>query len=352
MASKAEWSFQNFEKNLVQVCKTQKVPRIFCFFGEEGFLVQWLKKRLVSALLDDSTRDFNLNEFSGDDAEGMRIRDAMETLPMMAQFRVVVVQRADLLKERDWELLDTVLSNPPDGLVVCLTAEKIDRRKKVIKQMADHGVFIECKRPYDNQLPEWVSYIAASHAVQIEWDAARLLVETSGGQLFELDSEIQKLKNYIVPRTQIQKEDVQKTASSSRIESVFEFTDAVGRNDRVAALSSLARLLDQGQNEIGVIALTARHVRILRLAIEASKEGLSGPKLAARLGVSPYFVKNYLEQSRCWNLKKVEATLEALLDTDRALKTSSIDGAIWLENLILRVTGSEVELKARRSVSV
>lgn len=351
MALKPEWSFQNFEKNLAQSIKAQRVPKVFCFFGEEAFLVQWMKKKLIANLVDDSTRDFNLNEFSGDDIDSVRVRNAMETLPMMAPYRLVVVQRVDLLKEKDWDLLDPVLSSPPDGLVICVTAEKIDRRKKVFKQLNEGGVAIECRRPYDNQLPDWVAFIASANGLQIDWETSRLLVEIVGGQLFELESEVQKLKNFISPRLRIEKEDVQKSASSARIESVFEFTDAVGRNDRLGALSSLARLLEQGQNEIGVVALTARHVRILRAAIEASREGLSGPKLAARLGVSPYFVKNYLEQSRKWSLKKVDATLEALLDTDRALKTSSIDGAIWLENLILRVTGIDQESIIRRSVS-
>jgi DNA polymerase-3 subunit delta len=98
----------------------------------------------------------------------------------------------------------------------------------------------------------------------------------------------------------------------------------------------LANLLDHGQNEVGVLALISRHVRILKLVADGLREGLSGPKLASRAGVSPYFLKSYVDQARAWSDRKIEHTFQALVDTDRALKSSPVASHIWLENFVVQ----------------
>ena len=151
----------------------------------------------------------------------------------------------------------------------------------------------------------------------------------------DLNAELLKLSQYLGDRNEVTTEDIVKVVSHVKMDSVFELTDAIGSNDRARALVNLANLLDQGQNEVGVLSLIGRHVRILQLVNDGIKEGLSGQRLSARAGVSPFFLKQYVEQSRYWNRGKIERTFRALLDTDRALKSSPVSSGIWLENFIV-----------------
>lgn len=295
-------------------------------------------------------RDFNLSTFDAMDSAPDLVRDALETLPMMAPNRVVVLKNAQQFSDKQWEILIPFLEKPLQGAVLVCLASKIDKRKRYWKRLLDTGVSLECKRPYENQIPEWIDFLSSRHAVKFDSEAAATLQQIVGSNLSDLDSEIRKLAIYCGGRSPrageasnkkapllVDTDDVMKVVSHVRIETVFDFADAVGSSDRARALDCLANLLDQGQNEIGIIALVARHVRLLQATSEGVREGLSGQRLAARVGVSPFFVRSYADQARHWSSRKIDQTLEALYDTDKALKTSPIVSHIWLENFILRV---------------
>ncbi len=340
----SDWTYNRLSQSL----KRGEFAPLYSLFGEENFLADRAKEEIIEAIVPEGMRDFNLNVFDAADCDVARVRDALETLPMMSPNRLVVLTNADKLKDKEWEILQPLIENPHAGTVLVVTATKVDKRKKNWKRLLEYGVALECKRPYENQIPEWIDFLSARHAVKFNEEAASALQQIVGSNLSDLDGEIRKISIYCGGKNSsggarkivnASVEDVTKVASPVKIESVFDFAEAVGRNDRARALVCLANLLDQGQNEIGIIALVARHVRILRSMIEGLREGLSGARLASKAGVSPFFVREYTEQARLWTPTKVDQTLEALFDTDRALKTSPVVSHIWLESFIVRVCG-------------
>ena len=345
MAS-SDWTYNR----LTQTLKKREFASLYLLFGEESFLTERAKDEIVDAIIPEGLRDFNLNIFDAVDCDIARVRDALKTLPMMSPQRLVVLTNAHQLKDKEWETLQPLLDSPHRGTVLVCVSLKVDRRKKHWKRLLESGVALECKRPYENQIPEWISFLSQRHAVQFDEDSSSALQQVVGSNLSDLDGEIRKISIFCGGKSaggkgsardvvRVSVDDVMKVASRVKIESVFDFADAVGRNDRARALYCLANLLDQGQNEVGIIALVARHVRILRTMIEGLREGLSGPRLASKAGVSPYFVRDYTDQARLWTPTKIDQTLEALFDTDRALKTSPVVSHIWLENFIVRVCG-------------
>lgn len=326
------WTPQSLEDSLAR----EEVYPLYVFYGDETFLVDESLAKLEKLALGDGLRDFNFNVFYGDDADGSRIRDAVETLPMMATNRVVVVKEAQDLSEADWEMMGPVLENPVDSSVLIFVATKIDKRKKHIKRAMETGVVVEFKRPFDNQIPEWIGHIARKQGVKMDREAAALMHQLVGSNLSDINMEMQKLASFLGERKQAEPDDILKAVSRVKVESVFDLTDAIGSHDRARALVCLANLLDHGQNEVGVLALVSRHVRILKLVNEGLREGLSGQRLSARAGVPPFFLKQYVEQSRYWSAQKIEQTFVALLDTDRALKSSPVASHIWLESFIVQ----------------
>jgi DNA polymerase-3 subunit delta len=87
---------------------------------------------------------------------------------------------------------------------------------------------------------------------------------------------------------------------------------------------------------VGVVSLIHRQIRILSAIYEGKKAGMNGARLAQKVGVPEFFMKQYLEQSRQWDKEKLVSAVRALQETDRALKSSPVASHIWLENFILR----------------
>jgi len=220
--------------------------------------------------------------------------------------------------------------------VLVLFSDKIDKRKKTIKTLLDHATCVEFKKPYPNQFPQWISYFCKGQNLKISTEAIHRLHRLVGNNLTELESQIFRIQDYLGAKTEIELSDVNTVVSASREESVFDFTDALGKKDRVSALEQLVNLLDQGQSEQSIIALVARHMRILLTVRAGLDQGIGGAKLAGLAGVAPYFIENYCDQARLWSIAKIEDSLVVLHETDKALKSSPLSSHIWLENLVLK----------------
>lgn len=337
MSESASWTSQK----LIDSIRKGQVYPLYYLYGDETFLIDDALSELQVTALGDGLRDFNLNVYYGSDIDVSQIRDAVETLPMMAQVRVVVVKEAQALSDKEWDQLMPLVEEPvPTTAFICV-ASKIDKRKKHIKRFIERGVVVEFKRPFDNQIPEWIQAIAKRHGLKLDRDAVDLVQDLVGANLQDINAELQKLAQYVGgpgggALKPVGADQVLQVVSRLKIDSVFDLTDAIGHNDRARALYCLASLLDHGQNEVGVLALISRHVRILKLISDGMREGLSGQRLSSRAGVAPYFLKSYMEQARHWSDRKIEHTFQALLDTDRALKSSPVASHIWLENFIVR----------------
>lgn len=309
---------------------------LYFLFGEEPYLLNQCVERFKYAVLNEGASDFNYDLFYASDADTGRVTDAVETLPMMAARRLVILKEAQELSDKEWASLEPLFASPVDSTVFVVFANRIDKRKKTIRLLMDKADCVEFKKPYENEVPRWIKYIASNLGLGIADDAIHLLHKLVGNHLTEIEAELTKLGDYVGGQRKIEVSDVAAVVSRSKEESVFDFTKAVGLNDRVKALEHLVHLMDQGQSEVGIVSLLARHIRILLTIKKGLNEGLNGAKLAHYAQVPPYFLESYLEQTREWSVKKLEQTLVILSETDKALKSSPLSSAIWLENMVLK----------------
>lgn len=328
----ATWDERQFRQSL----SDKEIHPLYLLYGEEVFLLDEAVKGLKAQALGDGLEDFNFNVFYGRDKETSQVRDVIETLPMMAQRRVVILKEAQDCKEADFAELLPVIEQPVQSTTFIIVAAKIDKRKKFFKNFQKHGVMVEFRKPFENQIPAWIKYIAQKHSLNIDDPKANLIQQMVGSNLLSIDNEMRKLAQYKGESSQVEFEDIHNVVSHSRVDNVFQLTEAIGSKDRAGALVCLANLLENGQNEVGALSLITRHIRILATIKQAMSEGFAGAKLSAKAGVPHFFLKKYVSQSQQWKMGKLQFIYKALLDTDRALKSSPLSSHIWLENLIIR----------------
>ena len=332
----ANWDLRKLQQHL----ERKQPGALYLLFGEESYLLDESLSLLKERALADGAKDFNYDQFFASETRGSQVRDTVEMLPMMCERRVVIYRDVHQLKEADWAALLPLFEQPVESCCFILTAEKIDKRKKHFKKMAENGVLVELKRPYDNQLPGWVDYIAYRNGLELSREALSLIQQLVGASLAEINSEMKKLRLYLGDRSRVEAQDVLSVVSQSRMDTVFDLANAIGRGDRAQALQSLANLLEQGQNEVGALALIARHMRILATLKQGMKSGLSGPKLSAKAGIPHFFLQEYTSQLPQWSDDKMAHTFKALQQTDKALKSSPVSAAIWLENFVIQSQAS------------
>lgn len=333
MATSTTWDLRKLQKYLE---KKQPGP-LYLVFGDEQFLVDETVKLLKTKALPNGIDDFSFDQFYYPETSAGHVKDTVETLTMMSPCRVVVYKIGKGLKESEWEELSPVFENPVPTTTLIVVADKVDKRKKYYRQINENGAVVELKRPFENQVASWIEYIAYRHDVKLASGVVALIHQFVGSNLGEINNEMLKLKQFIGNEQRaVSEDDVMRLVSRSRIDSVFDLANAIGRRDRAHALVCLANLLEHGQNEVGVLSLITRHVRILHSVREGIAAGLSGARLSTQAGVPQFFLQEYVTQSRGWPPDRLTKTLQALHETDKALKSSPVSSHIWLENFVIR----------------
>lgn len=324
------------QQKLYKDLESKKFHSVYFLFGDEPYLLNQCVNRFKYAVLDESTMDFNYSVFHAGHADINTVKDTVETLPVFTAHRLILLKNAHELKDSELIQLEPILENPVDSSVFVIFAEKIDKRKKAIKILLDKAHCVEFKKPFDNQIPQWISYLCQNFDLKITTDAIHRLHRLVGNNLTELENQIQKIQQFLGSKKNIDISDVNAVVSFSREESIFDFTKAIGQKDRVKALEQLVSLLDQGQNEVGIVSLLARHVRLLLTVRSGLDQGIGGAKLASLAQVPSYFIESYCDQARLWPQRKLEEALIVLQETDKALKSSPVSSHIWLENMVLK----------------
>ena len=294
----------------------------YLLHGEEDFEREETCSWLVEALIPGQARDFNLDVFRGDNLELRDFLQVFNAYPMMASHRLVVLRESEKLSTEALEGLSQVVDSPLETTVLIAVGGKVDLRRKFFQQLAKKGRAVDFKVPYDNQIPQWIQRYARRKGVTVEAEAAALLSLLVGRNLRELASEIEKLQTYLGEGEPVTRQAVEKGVGATRNTSIFELTDAIGERNRPRALALLQEVLDHGEEPHRIIAMLCRHFQLLLRAQSLMREGNPARDAMAReLGVSPFFLSNYLNQARNFPHLGLWGGMGALLKTDSRLKS-------------------------------
>ncbi len=317
-----------------------QIRPLYYFYGDEPYLMDKCVQQLLEHLVSADLRDFNLNVYYGTESKGDEIAETAATLPMFASWRVVVVKKADALSAASLEVLSSYIQNPSPSTCLLLQGEKIDQRKKFFTEIKKRGELVEFKRLYENQLAAFVRNEASLRGRKIEPAAAEMLVYLVGNSLQELVSELEKAILYVGEAQEILVSHVRSVVSDTRVNSVFELTDALGEKKLEKALRSLGRLLNDGEAPLLVLAMVTRHFRQLWKVRELLERRTPAQEIGKIAGINPYFLQGIVAQARNYSLVELRRVFERIFHIDGALKTGGGKPPVLLEKFLMDVCAS------------
>jgi DNA polymerase-3 subunit delta len=322
--------------------KSPPAPLYFCL-GEEPYLIaQALDLLRAGTVGPDDV--FNYQRFDAGEASITDMLTAVATLPAFAERRLVVITHADALPAEAQASLLAALDTLSSTTCLAITAAKADQRRRLFIGLNQHATVVNCQPLLERELPAWLSSQAAALELQLEPDAAHALIEQTGSSLHALVNELEKLKlhaggNSPAGRTVITLDALQAVASRERDRSIFELTDAVGQRRCAAALTIVRRLLDQGEQPVGITVMLTRHLRRLWLTKSARDAGASPADLARRLAVAPRYAETLSRQVAGFTADELRRGLAHCLTADAQLKGGRLPKDQVVDGLILELCG-------------
>lgn len=308
--------------------------------GDDYLLQRHLKKTLET-LVDPATRDFNFDRIVAKDVSPAKLLDLMQTLPMMAQSRTVVVDGFDLYfkkSEKDGDSASDVVDNfiayfkaPNPQTNLILLVEKLAKNTRIYKTIASCGDVFEFKTPYDNKIPDFVRSEAKEMGLILAPGVAEELAQTVGPHLRAVVGELEKLALYVHPERRIEVSHLRELVSQGVLDNIFYLTRLIGSKKYASARDISHRLTEQGEPIIKILSLVVAHFRKLKLLKSRLQRGpTADAEMAALLGVPPFFVRDYQDQVRLFSpieLTKIYKKLTAVSEDLRT--TGASNHNIW-----------------------
>ena len=122
-------------KTLSEDIKTRNFKRSYLLCGEEEYLVKNYKKQLIQAINGGDT--MNSNFYEGKGLNVKEIIDVAETMPFMAEYRLVVLEDTEMFKSGGDELAEYVKSIP-ESTIMLFVESNVDKRSKLYKAVKEH----------------------------------------------------------------------------------------------------------------------------------------------------------------------------------------------------------------------
>ena len=326
---------------ILQDLKNKVYHPVYFLTGEETYYIDVISDYIEKNVLDETEKDFNQSILYGKESDLTTIINEAKRYPMMANHNVVIIKEAQHLS-RELDKLETYLENPTPTtiLVFCYKYKKIDGRKKFGKTLKKKAVFLETKKLYDNQIPDWISSYLKKKNYPITPQAALLIAEFLGTDLGKVVNELEKLTINIPEGNEITPDTVEKNIGISKDFNNFELNKALGTKDVLKANKIIYHFSKNERDHPLVVTIGLMYsffTNILKFHYTKDK---SRNNIASVLRVSPFFVGEYEVAARNYSIKKSVKIIEYLRDYDlksKGVNNASASNSELLKELVFKI---------------
>lgn len=296
-------------EKIVSEWKKKQFKPVYWLEGEEDYYIDKLVHFAEHSILSESEAGFNLTVFYGKDASWPDVINACRRYPMFSERQVVLLKEAQHM--RDIEKLEPYIENPLNStiFVVSYKEKKVDGRTSLAKTLKKKAEVLTTKKMYDNQLPDWTNDLVHSKGYEISPKALALLVDHIGNDLSRIDNEIDKILVNLGARKSISEDDIEKYVGVSKEYNPFELQNAVVKKDLPKAIRIIQYFEANPKAAPIQLILPTLYNLFSKTFMYFGQAAKDEKSVAAALGISPFFVKDYLATARNYGYEGVEAAL-------------------------------------------
>lgn len=227
------------------------------------------------------------------------------------------------------------LRHVPETTILAFLEHGPLRSNALLAALSGIAKVVELQPPGERGLVPWIEERARQKHVALAPDAALELARLVGPNPALLATEIDKLAVYAAGRT-VAAEDVQALVGDVRETRVWDLTQAAVEGQADRATRALARLLDEGEAPLGLLALIAAELRRCALYLDLKSQRLSQNDIASRLRVGFGAVPHIARRAERL-AGHLDGAYDAVLEADASIKRGALDDRTALYLLLHRV---------------
>jgi DNA polymerase III subunit delta len=330
----------------------------YIIHGDDNYRCRQTLSEIKAGLGGEEMISVNTTVLDGRKLTTRELTDVCNVVPFMAANRVVIVE--GLLKRlqsgdkqtrsngnnengeqpvKEWQGIAGHIKAMPPTTVLILFEPDLDPKVsnpllKTLSPLADK-VF-QHNELKGRELVSWIKDFASGKKGKISTAAVNLLADYTGGDLWLLTGELDKLMTYCGAR-EITDKDVREITSFAREDSIFVLVDSILEGKIKDAQVMLHRMLKYGTAPQQILAMIERQLSIV-LRVKELSNNVPQPEIRERLGLHPrYPLDKTLKQARNFSIPRLRKAFHCLLDTDVAIKTGKYEDDLALDIMVIEL---------------
>ena len=317
--------------------KNKELLPIYFFHGEEPYFIDVAVKSFENDVLTEDEKAFNQTVLYGKDTNFSEVLSLARQFPMMGDKQVIILKEAQEIKMTDKEAkaLLQYAENPVEStlLVIAYKYKKVDARKAFAKALSKGKMLFHSEKMKDYDVPKWIDQELRTLGLKAKPNIPVLLSQYLGTDLSRINNELQKLKMILKSDENLDEKAIEKHIGISKDFNVFELIKALGKKDEVNSFK-IAHYMGKSKATSLIMAMGNLYNFFSNLIIFHTMKGDSPQNQASVMGVNPYFLKEYAEAARFYNLKHCTRCISILREMD--LKSKGLGAINMTDGELLR----------------
>ena len=315
--------------------KQGNFKQIYLLYGEERYLRKQYTDRLRKAMCNEDDQ-MNTHVYEGKDIPVGEMIDLAETLPFLAERRVIFISNSGLFKSGG-EKLAEYLSAPNETTFFVFTESEVDKRSKLYKTVQAKGYVAEFAVQDENTLKRWIGGILSREGKKITESTVQLFLTKTGTDMENIQMELEKLICYCMDKEVITNEDVETICTNRVTNHIFDMVGAIAEGNQQKALQLYYDLLALKEPPMRILFLIARQCNMLLQTKEMKARGYDNKAIGSKIGVPPFIAGKYVNQASRFKTSQLKQAVKQCVEAEEAVKSGRMNDMMSVEILIVSV---------------
>ena len=317
------------------------MENIYLIYGNENYLI---KKKLDEIITKNNIEKDNIIRYNLDEVNVSEAIIEASTVSMFQTSKLIICEGCKFLtgenkKEinNNIDMLLEYINHPFSDvyLVFIVEKEKLDDRKKIVKELKKLSKVVECKKIENYNLNSYLENYIKDKGYIITSKNINLIISIAGLDLANLINEIDKLLIYKDTDKNISEDDIKNLICVNIEDNIFALTNAIMNNQKEKIIKIYKDLISMGDDEIKLIATLANQFRLLLQVKLMKNNGYSDNEMISTLKEHPYRIK--LAKNSLFGEDKLKDKILKLSELDYKIKSGNIDKNLGLELFLLDI---------------
>lgn len=321
-------------QKLNEEIKTGEFRQVYLLLGEEAYLRNQYRDKLKKALLGDGDA-MNFHYFEGKDVSPGEVIDLAETMPFLAERRVLVLENTGLFAHGG-EMLADYLKEPAPTAYFVFVEESADKRSKLYKAVTAKGRAVEFKTQDEAVLQRWILGIMKKEGMNITGRDLAFFLEKTGSDMENIRGELEKLLCYCMGRDVVTAKDIEEICTKQISNQIFDMINAIAEKKQRKAMDLYYDLLTLKEPPMRILYLITRQFNMLLQVKELKNRGCDASTIGEKVGLAGFIARKYVAQAARFRTADLRRAVEDCVEAEEAVKTGKMNDVMSVELLIVR----------------